>query len=134
MLTLHDIRRTWESARRSIVEQVAVEGPLADWRSRAARVPPDMRVAAFVAGCALRLALVDALPPDDPAAAIQPTTQNLCGVFCNRRGGDRRRSLSGGVRRLRRRLRAAPVRAGHGGGCDAGPSGCRPTGCAARLG
>jgi hypothetical protein len=54
---------------------VAVEGTLADWRSRAARVPPDMRVAAFVAGCALRLALVDALPPDDPSAAIQPTTQ-----------------------------------------------------------
>jgi len=72
---LHDARRVWESAQRSIVEQVPVSEDLDAWRLRAARAPPTTRVAAFVAGCALRLAKVDALPPDDPAAAIRPTTQ-----------------------------------------------------------
>ena len=74
-MNLDDIERVWCDARTAIVEEkhVAADAEaLADLRSSGARAAPHLRVPAFVAACALRLALADALP--EPPV-VTPTTQ-----------------------------------------------------------
>jgi hypothetical protein len=81
-VTLPDITRIWNDARTAIVQQRPLRADWADldtWRARAVAAPAELRVAAFVATCAMRLAIVDAAnaadaDDADPRAVTQPAT------------------------------------------------------------